>query len=159
MLERFAGYFVRALNESVLRITNSEKFLTFFVAEYNTKTRELKYVNAGHNPPILVHNNEVVLLRKGCTILGSFENLPHIEIGQEIIGGNATILAYTDGLTDLRNNEGDFLDADMINEFTFQNNYLPAQAFNDNLMAEIKEFKGRQDFPDDFTILTCKIFA
>ena len=46
--------FVRALNESVIRITHSEKFITFFVAEYNTKTRELKYINAGHNPPILV---------------------------------------------------------------------------------------------------------
>lgn len=150
--------FVRALNESVLRITQSEKFLTFFVAEYNTKTRELKYINAGHNPPILVHNNEVVLLRKGCTILGSFEELPQIEIGQGIIEGHATILAYTDGLTDLRNNEGNFLDADMINEFTFQNNHLSAEAFNDKLMTEIKLFKGRQDFPDDFTILTCKIF-
>ena len=150
--------FVKALNESVLRITHSEKFITFFVAEYNTKTRELKYINAGHNPPILVHNNEVVLLRKGCTILGSFEELPHIEIGQGIIKGHATLLAYTDGLTDLRNNEGDFLDADMINEFTFQNNHLPAKEFNDKLMAEIKQFKGTQDFPDDFTILTCKIF-
>lgn len=150
--------FVKALNESVLRITHSEKFITFFVAEYNTKTRELKYINAGHNPPILVHNNEVILLRKGCTILGSFEELPHIEIGQGIIEGHATILAYTDGLTDLRNNDGDFLDADMINEFTFQNNQLPAKEFNDKLMTEIKQFKGTQDFPDDFTILTCKIF-
>ncbi len=149
--------FVKALNESVLRITHSEKFITFFVAEYNTKTRELKYINAGHNPPILVHNNEVVLLRKGCTILGSFEELPHIEIGQGTIEGHATILAYTDGLTDLRNNDGDFLDADMINEFTFQNNHLSAKEFNDKLMAEIKQFKGTQDFPDDFTILTCKI--
>ena len=150
--------FIKALNESVIRITQSEKFITFFVAEYNTKTRELKYINAGHNPPILVHNNEVVLLRKGCTILGSFDDLPQIEIGQGVIEGHATILAYTDGLTDLRNNDGDFLDADMINEFTFQNNQLPAKEFNDKLMTEIKEFKGRQDFPDDFTILTCKIF-
>jgi sigma-B regulation protein RsbU (phosphoserine phosphatase) len=149
--------FVRALNESVLRITQSEKFITFFVAVYNTETSELRYVNAGHNPPILVHNDEVILLRKGCTILGSFPELPHIEIGEGIIKGPATILAYTDGLTDLRNNDGDFLDADMINEFTFQNNLLSAEEFNKCLMKEIKQFKGHQDFPDDFTILTCKI--
>ena len=84
--------------------------------------------------------------------------MPHIEIGEGIIKGHATLLAYTDGLTDWRNNEGDFLDADMINDFTFQNNHLPAKEFNDKLMAEIKQFKGTQDFPDDFTILTCKIF-
>ncbi|MEM1124290.1 MAG: PP2C family protein-serine/threonine phosphatase, partial [Bacteroidota bacterium] len=150
---------VRSLNQSVLRITNGEKFITFFVAEYNTQTRLLKYVNAGHNPPILVQNDEVTLLRKGCTILGSFSELPQVEIGEGTIVGDATILAYTDGLTDLRNNAGDFLDADMINEFTFQNNQLSAEAFNDSLMKEIKQFKGKQDFPDDFTVLTCKISA
>ncbi|MEM1120674.1 MAG: PP2C family protein-serine/threonine phosphatase [Bacteroidota bacterium] len=150
--------FIRALNESVIRITQGEKFITFFVAEFNTETRVLKYINAGHNPPILIHNDEVVLLRKGCTILGSFEELPQIEIGEDIIKGNATILAYTDGLTDLRNNDGDFLDTDMINGFTFQNSHLSAAAFNDKLMIVIKQFKDRQDFPDDFTILTCKIF-
>lgn len=150
---------VRSLNQSVLRITNGERFITFFVAEYDTQTRVLKYINAGHNPPILVHNAEIVLLRKGCTILGSFSELPQVEIGEELIIGDATILAYTDGLTDLRNNEGDFLDTDLINELTFQNNQLSAQAFNDKLMKEIKEFKGKQDFPDDFTVLTCKIAA
>lgn len=150
--------FVKALNESILRITNSEKFITFFVAEYNTETRVLRYINAGHNPPILVHNNEVILLRKGCTILGSFPELPHIEIGEGVIEGHATILAYTDGLTDVRNKDGDFLDEGFINEFTFQNNKLPAEEFNKRLVKEIELFKGEQDYPDDFTVLTCKIF-
>ncbi len=150
--------FIKELNQSVLRITNSEKFLTFFVAEYNTESRELSYINAGHNPPVLVHDDEVVLLRKGCTILGSFSELPHIEIGVGKIKGRATILAYTDGLTDVRNKEGDFLDTDMINEFTFEHNHLPAEEFNARLMKEIEQFKEEQDYPDDFTILTCKIF-
>ena len=150
--------FIRELNQSVLRITNGEKFITFFVAEYNTKTRTLSYINAGHNPPVLVHDDKVILLRKGCTILGSFSELPHIEIGEGQIKGRATILAYTDGLADVRNQEGDFLDTDMINEFTFQNNHLSAEKFNALLMKEIEQFKGELDYPDDFTILTCKIY-
>ena len=46
--------FVKALNESLFRITGGDKFLTFFVAEFDKKTRLLHYVNCGHNPPFAV---------------------------------------------------------------------------------------------------------
>jgi len=74
--------FIKELNQSVLRITNGEKFITFFVAEYNMETRQLTYINAGHTPPILATQQKIHLLTKGCTILGSFDTLPQIEIGQ-----------------------------------------------------------------------------
>src|SRR6056297_3006330 len=41
------------LNRRVLSSAKGEKFITLFIARYNYKTKELKYVNAGHNPPIL----------------------------------------------------------------------------------------------------------
>ena len=151
--------FIKELNQSVLRITNSEKFITFFVAEYNTETRILTYINAGHNPPILAVNNQVQLLDKGCTILGSFSELPHIEIGQTVITGAATILTYTDGLTDVTNKDGNFLDTNMLNDFTCQNNHLPAELFNRLLLKEVESFKQGQAYPDDFTVLTCKVYG
>ena len=151
--------FIKELNESVLRITNGEKFITFFVAEYNTETRQLTYINAGHNPPVLVSNNKVHLLTKGCTILGSFATLPEIEIGRVQIEGAAVVLAYTDGLTDVTNKDGDFLDSNVLNDFALQHEQLPAQKFNDLLLKEIEIFKQERAYPDDFTVLTCKIFA
>ena len=150
--------FIKELNQSVLRITNSEKFITFFVAEYNTETRELTYINAGHNPPILVQNKEIILLRKGCTILGSFSELPHIEIGQGFIEGAAMLLSYTDGLTDVTNKDGDFLDEKILHDLILQHGHLPAEAFNQLLLKEIEVFKQGRAYPDDFTVLTCKIF-
>ena len=149
--------FIKELNESILRITNGEKFITFFVAEYNTETRQLTYINAGHNPPILVAQQKVHLLTKGCTILGSFDKLPEIEIGQVQIADSALILAYTDGLSDVTNKDGDFLDTNLLNEFAVQHQHLPAQQFNGLLLKEIETFKQERAYPDDFTVLTCKI--
>ena len=46
--------FIQELNCSINRITKGDRFITFFIAEYDTKTRMLRYINAGHNPPVLV---------------------------------------------------------------------------------------------------------
>jgi sigma-B regulation protein RsbU (phosphoserine phosphatase) len=51
-------------------MAKGEKFITLFIAKYNTKTRILQYVNAGHNPSILHSSKGEELLDKGCTILG-----------------------------------------------------------------------------------------
>jgi sigma-B regulation protein RsbU (phosphoserine phosphatase) len=60
--------FVFALNQSVYRITKSERYITFFVAEIDLKKKTLKYVNAGHYPPLLKMNGELTRLNKGCYV-------------------------------------------------------------------------------------------
>ncbi len=150
--------FVRALNTSVNLITQGERFITFFIAEYNIKTRRLKYVNAGHNPPILVMQGEVHFLNKGCTILGSFQELPRVEIGSMDVNWDALILAYTDGLTDITNEEGEFIDEQSIYDYAKANYRKPAEVFNRNLLKKVEAYKGDNAYPDDITLLTCRIF-
>lgn len=149
--------FVRELNQSLFRITQGEKFLTFFIAEYDPKTRLMSYVNAGHNPPVMAMNGEVHLLTKGCTILGSFTELPEVEVGQISLTHDATILTFTDGLTDIRNEKGDYFDEEQLQVFVQANSGLRAEGFNSSLMEEIEQFIGENTYPDDFTVLTCKI--
>jgi len=150
--------FISKLNESLFEITNGDKFLTFFVAEFNTNTNELRYVNCGHNPPLLIMNGKNIPLDKGSTILGSFKELPEIEVGTEQVNEEAIILTYTDGLTDVKNGEGVFYDEDMLKVFALENYEQSAEAFNDKLLKTIDKFKGDQIYPDDFTVLTCKVF-
>ncbi len=149
--------FIRDLNHSVNLITGGERFITFFIAEYDIQQRILKYVNAGHNPPVLINKGKVVLLDKGCTILGSFKELPEVEIGETVIEGESIIFSFTDGLTDLKNPEGAYLNETMLYQFVRDNYLLTANAFNQKLMEEIETFKGNQSYPDDFTVLTCKV--
>ncbi len=96
---------------------------------------------------------------KGCTILGSFAALPQVEIGRLSVDGNAVIMAFTDGLTDLRDPSGQFLDEAMLHHFARANYLLPPMEFNRLLLEQIERFKGNQSYPDDFTLLTCRVFG
>ncbi len=150
--------FIIDLNTSVNLITQGERFITFFVAEFDRNTNILRYVNAGHNPPILACENRSVLLKAGCTILGSFEELPEIEIGEVTIGEPALLLTYTDGLIDLQNKEGAYFDDLMVKDFVSRNYHLSAHEFNKQLHQRLNDFKGEEEYPDDFAVLTTKFF-
>ena len=150
--------FVRALNQSVHQITKGDRFITFFVAEYEVGSGYIRYINAGHNPPILVSDGKMSLLTQGCTLLGPFETLPFLELGTATIGEEAIILSYTDGLTDLINDAGENFDEQYLFQLARENYQLSANAFSSRLMQEIRQFKGQQAYPDDITILTCKMY-
>lgn len=150
--------FIRDLNTSVNLITQGDRFITFFIAEYNTHTRVIRYVNAGHNPPILVSQNRILELNKGCIMLGSYSRIPGIEIGECVVEEEeAIILAYTDGLTDVHNSAGDTFSEEMLHHFVQENHQLTPQAFNQGLLTLLDSFRGEENYPDDFTVLTCKI--
>ncbi len=151
--------FIHDLNTSVNLITQGERFITFIIAEYDMNQQALRYVNAGHNPPVLVKDGEVILLNKGCTILGSFPELPEVEVGCIPIDGEAMILSFTDGLTDLQNEKEEYLNENMLYHFVRENYKMSASTFNKRLMEYIENFKDGQNYPDDFTVLTCKIFT
>lgn len=151
--------FIKDLNQSVNLITGGDRFITFFIAEYDINDRTLKYVNAGHNPPVLILEGELHLLKTGCTILGSFQKLPKVEIGTMKLDGEAIILSFTDGLTDIKNKEDEFMNEEIVFDFAQDNYKLSASEFNGLLMERIEAFKGEQTYPDDFTVLTCKIFS
>jgi len=150
--------FVRELNTSLFRITKGDKHLTFFIGVYKSNTGKLTYCNAGHNPPVMFSKNKIDTLREGCTILGSFPEIPFMDFGEVLITEDTTILTYTDGLTDMQNDAEEYFDEKALMEFVKDKTVLTAKAFNEELMRNIEVFKGRQNYPDDFTVLTCKIF-
>ena len=150
--------FIIDLNTSVNRITGGERFITFFVAEFDRYTNVLRYINAGHNPPILASDSQTILLSEGCTILGSFQELPEIHIGEVQLTEPSLLLTYTDGLIDLRNANGDYFDDLLLKAFVEHHHHLSAVEFNDRLHQHLNTFKGDQGYPDDFTVLTSKFF-
>ncbi len=150
--------FVRDLNNSVNLITKGERFITFFIAEYDVQTQRLRYINAGHNPPVLVTGGQAHLLEKGTIMLGSYQELPEVHVGCCDIKGEALIFSYTDGLTEVKNEAGRFLSEDLLYGFVKDNYALSAETFNQRLMGYLNNFKGATNYLDDFTVLTCRIF-
>ncbi len=150
--------FIQQLNTRLLDITKGEKFITFFYAEYCISSKRLVYINAGHNPPILIKGTELIPLDKGCTILGSFDRIPEIEVGEIEIDKESLLVTYTDGLTDLQNDLGDYFEEHVLYEFALNSRGNSAREFNVNLMDFMNKFREGQPFPDDLSVLTCKIF-
>ena len=149
--------FITQLNSSVNQITKGEKFITFFVAEINLKEGELRYVNAGHNPPILISNGIAQRLEIGCTILGSFDELPAIEIGVIPIQSGDMVVSFTDGLVEIKDKHDQFFSEEMLIELVLSKNYSSANEINLAIKSMIDEYNGSVDFPDDFTLFTCEI--
>ncbi|RLD66329.1 MAG: serine/threonine protein phosphatase [Bacteroidetes bacterium] len=94
---------VTILNERVIKSVKGEKFITLFIARYDYLTRELRYINAGHNPPILYNKEtkELTYLESGCVGMGMVDAIHTIEEGHYEITGNSKLLCYTDGLVEI----------------------------------------------------------
>lgn len=150
---------VRFLNHSLVSLTNSERIITLFLADYNASQGTLEYINAGHSPPFLIMDGEICRLIEGCTLLGAVDELPDISKTTIRLRGEALLMTYTDGLTDLRNDEGVYFDDYRISDFISRYAGLGVDAFNRHLLEELDAFKGEQDYPDDIAILTCKMYA
>jgi sigma-B regulation protein RsbU (phosphoserine phosphatase) len=96
---------VKELNELVNASAHGEKFITFFIAKYNIKNKSIQYINAGHNPPLLLHKEKqsMVYLTNGCVGLGMFEEIPTIRVGTVHVNSGDKLVCYTDGLIEAEN--------------------------------------------------------
>lgn len=151
--------FVFALNQSVYRITKSDKFITFFIAEVDVKKSRIRYVNAGHYPPVMVKKDgEMIRLDKGCTVIGAFEKLP--EINEETLDfeKDAMLVSFTDGLAELKSESDTYFEEKQLLSFIKDHRALNPMRFNEKLMEEIDNFRGEEEYIDDIAVLTCKLF-
>jgi len=150
---------VHELNDAVYRITQGDRFITLFLAKYDPKTRTIHYVNCGHTPPLLISKGEVIPLKNGCTVLGWLPELPFLEIGGICLTDESLIFTYTDGLTDVRNKNHDEFGEDNLIKFLLEHAELSAKDLNSQLLVHIERFREREPYPDDITVLTCKVFC
>ncbi|MBK6544873.1 MAG: PP2C family protein-serine/threonine phosphatase [Saprospiraceae bacterium] len=147
---------VMVLNQAVMRITKGEKYLTFFIAVADLQKKLLYYVNAGHIPPVLYQNGNVIELKATTTIIGHFEQLPEIKEGVIKLEEGTVLVAYTDGLTDLKNKYGENFSQNMLKSYILDHKDCKANEMCDSIMEHILNFKGNEEIPDDIAIVTFK---
>lgn len=147
---------IEKLNRKIHSITNGENFITLFIAKYNILKKELEYLNAGHVPPILFHEDEIIYLEKGTTMLGIFEELPKMEFGKINMQPNTTLVSFTDGLTEMEDSKGNQYGVERLLEFSKLHHKLSPEIFNKTLYDDFCKFKGNVLFSDDISVLTAK---
>ena len=144
---------VKLLNERVIESAQGEKFITIIVAKYNSETRELRYINAGHNAPFLFDKKtkELIELKEGCPGIGMLDEIPFINEGVRIIPNPTKLICFTDGLAELENENKEEiglveLEKCMTNQHTVDKNFICLQEV-------LNLVKGNPALFDDITIL------
>ncbi len=146
------------LNKNVNYAAQGEKFITFFFGYYNCTTRTLKYINAGHNHPILFNGETTEDLSVGCIGLGMFEEIPNIEVGETQIEPNSLLICFTDGLVELENADEEQFETERLTKIIEDNKHLKINDLNKLIFLELDRFKGNLNYLDDTAILSCRFF-
>jgi sigma-B regulation protein RsbU (phosphoserine phosphatase) len=142
-----------------LNITKGDKYITLFIGKLDAHTGWLKYISAGHVPPLLLRGQEVRELKDGTTILGMFDELPFLAVGKVQLEPGDLILAYTDGVTEVTNYRGKAFDLQQFSMSLEAPKQMSVKQVNKQLLEELIRFKGDRNFDDDLTLLSVRYRA
>lgn len=144
---------VSILNQKVNESAKGERFITFFIGIFNIQNKELQYINCGHNPPVLKQNNNLQILQKGTVGLGMLDDLPFLNEEKITIESNSSLLAYTDGLTEVENENNEEFGENRVFELLQNNNFAQPQLLINLLNYKLEQFKNNQPMMDDIAML------
>jgi serine phosphatase RsbU (regulator of sigma subunit) len=137
--------------------THSEAnmFATIFICILDPKSGKLSYINGGNDPALIVGKEGKVhtrLIRTGPAI----GVIPHAKfVVKEItLANDDLILAFTDGIPDTQNIDGDFFGNERL-QLLLTYNSTPAELLN-KIVSELNQFIGEADQFDDITLLAIK---
>src|SRR5690606_38808281 len=91
------------INDLVSENITDGKFITFFWAVLNNSDSTIEYVNAGHNPPLLIRDGKIIKLDKGGMILGVMKSLMPYESEKINLKKDDVLILFTDGISEAKN--------------------------------------------------------
>lgn len=147
---------VSKLNDFVHRSSGLNKFITFFFCELNKKTAELNYINAGHNPPLIIDpKGNVRRLESSGFCLGMFPKVQY-KMDKVDLGVNDIILLFTDGITESRNKNNEEFEEEQLIKLVKKNVKLGAEILIEKIKQELEAFATGAEQMDDQTIVVIK---
>jgi len=148
---------LRKLNTVVVLNSSGECFITLFIARFNMNSRVLEYVNAAHTPPVIIDvmSGTSSMLRQSCVGVGMLDEMPQVGKEKISITRPTKIICYTDGLSELTDDNGNFIGAS-----TVVKHFPNSKPISENIAALIDELDIRTGNPelfDDVSILALEI--
>lgn len=144
------------LNDFVHRSSASNRFITFFFCELNEKSGKLRYINAGHNPPLVIEKSGKVHRMESCGFcLGMFPDVRYEVRNVTLKVGDVTLI-FTDGITESRNKGNEEFGEEKLTELIRKNSKLSAQKLLEKIHKEVKSFTAGMDPMDDMTLVVIK---
>lgn len=134
--------------------------MTFFYAQFDERTRQLTYVNAGHNPPFVLRpqpgGSDWRKLSTGGLFIGAFD---HLQYEQETIGlqPGDVLVAYTDGVTEAMNATDEEFGEDRLQAVLAEFALLSAEGIRAAVIERVRAWSAGAPQSDDLTFLVLKV--
>ncbi len=144
------------LNDFVYSSSAPNRFISCFVCDLDMTTGRLRYVNAGHNPPIIFSKDgRVRRLDPTGFCLGMFPSVSY-DVEQVTVERDETVVLYTDGITDTRNGANQEFGEDKLINLLKKSAKKPAAEIVSKLNSELGAHSSGVDPFDDMTLIVLK---
>jgi sigma-B regulation protein RsbU (phosphoserine phosphatase) len=146
-------------NKLIYADGRSSMFITIFYGVLDPANRRFTYVNAGHNPPLLVRGTppEVRTLEEGRGI--ALGVVPEVKItGAELVlEPDDLIVMYTDGVTEAFNSQDEEFGEERLKDYLKNHRDDPVQEIIDGIIDDVRRFQGSAPQSDDITLVVVRV--
>jgi serine phosphatase RsbU (regulator of sigma subunit)/catechol 2,3-dioxygenase-like lactoylglutathione lyase family enzyme len=147
--------FLHSMNQLFFENTADGDYATFFFAEYDDKTRRLRYANCGHLSALLLRRDDTLeRLDATATVLGLFDKWDCSILEQQLFPGDILAL-YSDGITESSNDAGEEFGTKRLAQALRQHRELDSRALLAAIVDEVRRFSPKEQ-QDDITLVVAK---
>ena len=143
------------LNALLFRMAGGRKYVTFFYGRYTPSTGELRYVNAGHNPPFVICGDRVEQLPSTGRPIGILPDARY-ETATTVLPQGCTMFLYTDGLNEAANAEEEEYGNDRLRSLVARAAACEFTCVADTVIGEIAAFENGVHASDDKTLVVLR---
>lgn len=147
------------INRLVYELSSSNRYATFFYGQYDPADHMFRYVNAGHNPPMVFHSGtarEVARLETGGTVIGLLPNVSY-EQGAILLVPGDVLVAFTDGISEAMDAQDEEWGEDRMMEVTKRFCELNAKDVMDSVLKAADAFVAGAKQHDDMTLVVMQV--
>lgn len=146
-----------AANEKLCAANEAEMFVTAWMGILDLQTGDLKFANAGHNPPLVRHGDgsfEYLKARSGLVLAG-MEGIRYRE-NETVLREGDEIFLYTDGVTEATNAETQLFGEERLLAVLNAGNFASAKEVCEAVKSALDAFVGDAPQFDDITMLSLR---
>jgi sigma-B regulation protein RsbU (phosphoserine phosphatase) len=149
---------VSRLNEAIIRQTTTDRYITFFIGLYDHKKSSLTYINAGHNPPLLINKKgDMQELKTGGIFIGF---MPwEYEMDEISFNKDDTLVMYTDGLVEAMDSEEEEFEMGGLKKTIKESLSVSTEKLKEEIIDRVNDHIGAVPLSDDFTLLISRRIA
>ncbi len=145
------------INDLISKNTADGKFITFFWGILHDTNKSFEYVNAGHNPPLLIRNGKIIKLEIGGMILGVMQTIsPYRSARVELIKDDVIVM-FTDGISEAMNNKGEEFSDDVLEKLSLESAGETSENIIKRIQSEVQKFTDGANQSDDITLVVIKV--